>query len=290
MKEVINFKQQRDIGAIITDTFKFIRVEGKTLGLLILKISAPAMVAMIASYVYYAQTFIGDFERIFTSTSLASSVVFSVLLLLCSFVAFYALLYGSVFGYIKNYIENNGIINEAEVSKLAREHFWSYIGLNIIIGLMVFIGLVLCLLPGIYIAVCLSLSFPMMMFERKDLGNAIGNSFKLIKDEWWITFATLIVVYILYYVIALVFQLPQLIYYFTKMFTMVNEISGNPFEIVDWISITLDVISMIAQFFLFALIIIATSFVYFNLNEKKNFTGAIETIDKLGDRGEEVRS
>jgi len=288
MKEVIDFKKQRDIGAIITDVFKFIRVEGKTLGLLILKITSPVMLVMIASYVFYAYSTLGDFQRIFTTSSLTSNVIISLLLLVCSYIAFYALLYGSVFGYINNYIENNGNVDEAEVTQLARDHFWSYIGLNIIIGLMVGIGLVLCLIPGIYLAVCLSMSFPMMVFERKDLGSAISNSFKLIKDEWWITFATLIVVYILYYVIALIFQLPQIIYSLTKIFTMMDEVSRNPFEVVDWIAITLDVISMIAQYFLFALIIIATSFIYFNLNEKKNFTGTLETIDRLGEREGEI--
>jgi len=288
MKEVIDFKQQRDIGAIITDVFKFIRVEGKTLGLLILKISGPAMLVMIVSYIYYVQSTLGDFERIFTAPSLLSNTILSVLVLLCSYVAFYALLYGTVFGYIKNYIKNNGNVNETEVTQLARNHFWSYIGLNIVVGLMVGIGIVLCLLPGIYLGVCLSLSFPMMVFERKDLGYAISNSFKLIKEEWWITFATLIVVYILYYVIAFIFQLPQLIYYLTKMFTSMNEVSGNPFEIIDWISISLDVFTMIAQYFLFALILIATAFIYFHLNEKKNFTGTLETIDKLGERENDV--
>lgn len=288
MKEVIDFKKQRDIGAIITDVFKFIRLEGKTLGLLILKISGPAMLVMVVSYIYYIQSTLGDFERIFTAPSLLSNTILSVLLLLCSYIAFYALLYGAVFGYIKNYIDTNGNVNPEEVSQLARNYFWSYIGLNIIVSLMVVIGIVLCFLPGIYLAVCLSMSFPMLMFERKDLGNAISNSFKLIKDEWWITFATIIVVYILYYVIAFIFQLPQLIYYLAKMFTMMEEVSGNPFEIIDWISISLDVFSMIAQYFLFALILIATAFIYFHLNEKKNFTGTLETIDRLGEREGEI--
>jgi hypothetical protein len=288
MKEVIDFKQQRDIGAIITDVFKFIRVEGKTLGLLILKISGPAMLAMIASYVYYAQSTMGEIERIFSAPSLVSNEIFSTLLLLGSYTAFYALLSGSVFGYIKNYIENNGNVNENEVAEVARNHFWSYIGLNLVTGLMVIIGLVLCFLPGIYLAVCLSLSFPMMMFERRDMGYSINNSFKLIKEEWWITFATLIVLYILYSVIAIIFQLPQIIYYLTRMFTMMNEVSRNPLETVDWIQITMDVFSMIAQYFLFALFLIGTAFVYFHLNEKKNFTGTLETIDRLGERENDV--
>jgi hypothetical protein len=287
MKEVIEFKKQRDIGAIITDVFKFIRVEGKTLGLLILKISGPAMLVMVVSYIYFKLSTHGDFERIFMATSLTSNVVISSLIFACSYIAFYSLLCGCVFGYIKNYNENNGAVNENDVVQLARSHFWSYIGLNIIVALMVVIGFVLCILPGIYLAVCLSITLPMLMFDRKELGYTISNSFKLIKDEWWITFATLIVVYILYYVIALIFQLPQIIYYLTKIFTMVNEVSRNPFETVDWISISLDVFAMIAQYFLSALFLLATAFIYFHLNEKKNFTGTLETIERLGEREEQ---
>lgn len=288
MKEVIEFKKQREIGAIITDTFKFVRLEGKTLGLLILKISGPAMLVMIGSYIFYVQSTLGDFERIFSATSFTSNIILSSILLACSYIAFYALLYGAVFGYIKNYIDTNGNVNPEEVTQLARNHFWSYIGLNIIAGLMIGVGILLCVLPGIYLMVCMTLSFPMLMFERKDLGNAISNSFKLIKDEWWITFATVIVVYALYYVIALIFQLPQIIYYLSRMITMINEVSRNPFEIIDWVSITLDVFSMIAQYFLFALILIAYAFIYFHLNEKKNFTGTLETIDRLGEREGEM--
>lgn len=284
MKEVIEFKKQREVGAIITDMFKFIRLEGKTLGLLILKISGPAMLVVVVSYVYYMQSTLGDFERIFSGSNLVTNAILSVIILVCAYIAFYALLHGTVFGYIKNYIENEGNVDEEEVTRLARSSFWSYVGLNIIVGIIVGIGTVLCILPGIYLGVCLSLSYPIFMLERRDLGSAINNCFKLIKDEWWITFATLIVIYVLYYVIALIFQIPQLIYYFSKMFTMMEEVSRNPFEIIDWVSITLDIIAMIAQYFLFAIILIGTAFIYFHLNEKKNFTGTIETIDRLGER------
>lgn len=284
MKEYIEFKRQRDVGAIITDMFKFIRQEGITLGRIILKVSGPAMLVIIVSYIYYMQSTLGDFERIFTAPNLVSNAILSSIILVCAYIAFYALLYGTVFGYIKNYIENEGNIDEEEVAPLARNHFWSYLGLNIIVALIVIIGMVFCILPGIYLGVCLSLSYPILLIERKDLGAAINNSFKLIKDEWWVTFATLIVIYVLYYIVALIFQIPQIIYYLVRMFTMMSEVSMNPLDMIDWISITLDIIGMIAQYFLFAIILIGTAFIYYHLNEKKNFTGTIETIDRLGER------
>jgi hypothetical protein len=49
MNEKIQFKKQRDIGEIITDTFKFIREEWKPLGTLILKITGPALFVLVST-------------------------------------------------------------------------------------------------------------------------------------------------------------------------------------------------------------------------------------------------
>ncbi len=283
MKEVINFKQQREIGAIITDIFKFIREEGKTLFSLILKITGPALLAMIGSYVYYMQTTLGDIEKIIVSETLGTNTILSVFLLLISAMAFYALIYGTVLGYIKSYIQTDGSVNPDDVSSYAKSHFFSMIGLNLLIGIITAAGIIFCVIPGIYLGVCLAMAYPIFVFERNDIGFAISNSFKLIKDEWWITFATFIVIYLLYYLITFIFQVPQLIYYFSKGFLMSEEISADPFAMIDWFSITLDVIAMLAQYLLFTIVIIAIAFIYFNLNEKKNFTGTLESINQLGE-------
>ncbi|GGD98496.1 hypothetical protein [Planktosalinus lacus] len=283
MKEVINFKQQREIGAIITDIFKFIRVEGKTLFSLILKITGPALLAMIGSYVYYMQTTLGDIEKIIVSETLGTNTILSVFLLLISAMAFYALIYGTVLGYIKSYIQTDGSVNPDDVSSYAKSHFFLMIGLNLLIGIITAAGIIFCVIPGIYLGVCLAMAYPIFVFERNDIGLAISNSFKLIKDEWWITFATFIVIYLLYYLITFIFQVPQLIYYFSKGFLMSEEISADPFAMIDWFSITLDVIAMLAQYLLFTIVIIAIAFIYFNLNEKKNFTGTLESINQLGE-------
>lgn len=283
MKEVINFKQQREIGAIITDIFKFIRVEGKTLFSLILKITGPALLAMIGSYIYYMQTTLGEIEKIIVSETLGTNTILSVFLLLISAIAFYALIYGTVLGYIKSYIETDDAVSPDDVSLYAKSQFFSLIGLNLLVGIITTAGIVFCVVPGIYLGVCLALAYPIFVFERNDISYAISNSFKLIKNEWWITFATFIVIYLLYYLITFIFQVPQLMYYFSKGFLMSEELSADPFAIINWFSITLDVIAMLAQYLLFTIVIIAIAFIYFNLNEKKNFTGTLESINQLGE-------
>ncbi|MEX0996710.1 MAG: hypothetical protein WDZ45_06660 [Flavobacteriaceae bacterium] len=284
MKETIDFKKQRELGAIITDAFKFIRLEGKELGSLILKITGPALLAVIFSYVYYTQSTLGNFENILIQEDFSTDMILSVFLLMGSVVVFYALIYCTVLLYIKSYIANQGTVQIDTVSREIKDYFWGMLGLNLLIAVIVAVGFLFCVLPGIYLMVCLTLAYPILIFERNSIGDAISNSFKLIKDEWWNTFATFIVIYILYSIVTLIFQIPQLLYFFIKGFAMSNEVSANPFDIIDWVSITLDVIAMVAGYLLFTFILIAIAFVYFHLNEKKNFTGTLENIDKLGSR------
>ncbi|MEX2349574.1 MAG: hypothetical protein WD554_01725 [Flavobacteriaceae bacterium] len=286
MREYIEFKKQRELGIILTDIFKFIRLEWRDLGNMLLRIAGPALLIVVVCYIYYMQTF-GSFDMILNSNivreGLGFNAVLSVILFTFSVLVFYSLLYGTVLCYIKSYVETKGKPNFQEISDDVRRYFWSILGLHVLVGIVTVIGLLICVLPGIYLGVCLALSTPILVFERKDAITSFGDSFKLIKDEWWMTFATFLVIYILYYLIMFIFQIPQLFYIFFKGFTMSEEISANPFEIIDWFSITLEIIAMVAQYTLFTLIIIAIALVYYNLNERKNFTGTLETIDQLGE-------
>lgn len=97
------------------------------------------------------------------------------------------------------------------------------------------------------------------------------------------TFITLIVIYLLVYVIGLVFQVPLIIYTIIKTLAMVSEGSiSDPSSNSDWVFITLNVFASVIQYLLSTISIIALAFIYFNLNEHKNLTGTFETIDKLG--------
>ena len=51
----------------------------------------------------------------------------------------------------------------------------------------------------------------------------------------------------------------------------------------DWGYTIFSAIGMIGQYLGYTMMAIATVFVYYNLNEKKNLTGTIEQIENLGD-------
>ena len=148
------------------------------------------------------------------------NAVLAILLMLCSIIAFYALLYGTILNYIKSYIKNNGIVDVNEVRVGVRSKFWSLIGLSFLVALITGVGIVFCVIPGIYLGTVLITTYAIHVFEDRDVMDTISYSFQLIKGEWWITFATLLVMFILYYIILMIFNIPQYIYMFIKMFTI----------------------------------------------------------------------
>lgn len=285
MKELIQFKKQRDLGEILGDTFKFIRLNWKLLFGLILKITGPALLVLLGTYILYARSLFGtmDFvDGLATWNSMGSSAVFSIVLMIVAALVYYALLNGVIMHFIKSYINNNGVVDEEAVKLGVKEDFWNLMGISFWVGLIVGFGLALCFLPGIYLGVVLSTAYAVLIFEKRDVLDTVNYCFKLIKNEWWITFATFFVMFLLYYMIMMVFQIPQYIYVFARGFSMGQEISADPAAMVDWVYLTLTSIAMIFQYLLYSIIVLCTAFVYFNLNEKKNFTGTMEAIDSLG--------
>jgi hypothetical protein len=67
------------------------------------------------------------------------------------------------------------------------------LGLAICGGVVVAIGIVLLVIPGIWIGVCFSLSIPAFLFERAGPIKSLGRSYSLVKGRWWPIFGTLIV-------------------------------------------------------------------------------------------------
>ena len=64
---------------------------------------------------------------------------------------------------------------------------------------------------------------------------------------------------------------------------MVQEGSAaDPSSLLDWVYVVFNVISSLLQYLLSVVVIIAVAFIYYDLNEKKNFTGTYETISNLG--------
>jgi len=291
MKETILFKKQRELGQIITDTFKFIRDTWKVLFGLIFRIVGPVLILLILLFAFYIKTMGGiatNPAAILTKEgsvdlSLGSLVGLLLLILICV-PTYYGLLHGTIIESIKSYMKNEGVINKKEVIEGVKNNFWNLIGLGLMVGLIILTGFVFCVVPGIYLAVVLSTCYAVLIFEKRKVLDSISHCFTLIKGEFWITFATVLVIGLLYYFILSVFKAPAIFYTFFKVFTANETIGGDPSELFDIGYIILNAFSQLCQYLLYSIMAIACGFIYFNLNERKNFTGTIETIDSLGKR------
>ena len=284
----IEFKKQRELGEILSDTFAFFRNEFKPFFTTFFTIVGPFLAAMIVSlimYLYFAGNTLNimTFDYDMDAVSLATTAIIGLIYIL-SWIAVYTMSQSTVLHYIKSYANGKGTIDVETIRKEVYDSFWNFIGLGIMVGLSIVIGTIFCVIPGVYLYVPLSLSFCVLVYNRMGASEAYNYSFNLVKDEWWMTFVTIFVIGIIVGVASYVFAVPTAIYQWIKMGVFSGELDAEGMMDIfkDPIYILFNVISTVAQFLLNLISIIAGAFIYFNLNEKKNFTGTYERIDSLG--------
>ncbi|MCB0459816.1 MAG: hypothetical protein KDC74_07365 [Flavobacteriaceae bacterium] len=286
----VEFKKERDLGAIINDTFKFIRENWKAYFNTIIKIAGPFILVGAIVMVFFLSSFSSFFKNVENSNP--DEIGFDIFANMFSWMGILLLVGGLVFVivsaaslyFIKSYIENRGTVDFNEVRTNTFKNFWNFLGLGILMMLVIILGMMLCYLPGIYLGVVLSLATSIMAFENKGIGDSFSHSFTLISGQWWATFGVLFVVYFLVSILGSVFSIPAFIYQMVKMATSFGE--NDPTAMMnlfsDPIYIALNVLSYVGKFILSAITLIATVFVYYDLNEQKNLTGTLEKIDSIG--------
>ena len=279
----VEFKKTRDLGAIITDAFKFIRENWKGYFGTIIRIAGPAFVIFIIAIGMYMRSLGGMFADL-DAPNFGFEIVGYVALAIIAGLAFFVLMQMSSLYYIKSYIENGGTVNQNDIITNVKQNFWKFLGYGFLMMVMVMIGMMLCIAPGIYLAIVFGLGTSILVFEGKSVGDTISYCFTLIKDHWWETFGVVFVVGLLVGIIGQIFGVPALIYQFVQMGTMVG--TEDPTAVFglfsDPIYLALMVLSYVGQFLLSSITLITSVFIYFDLNEQKNLTGTIEKIDRLG--------
>ena len=74
--------------------------------------------------------------------------------------------------------------------------------LSILYVLGLIIPFILLILPGIWLSVAWSVSYPALLAEGLRGIAALGRSFKLVSGRWWPTFGALLVMYLIVLVIS----------------------------------------------------------------------------------------
>jgi uncharacterized membrane protein YeaQ/YmgE (transglycosylase-associated protein family) len=133
------------------------------------------------------------------TSSTASSVALLVVALLGLFGQLLAT--GAVFKLqLDAYLGRPHEIRESLEYAFGRHRLLSLLWVGIISTVMIVVGFILIIIPGIYLLVALSLAVPVLMLEGQRGMGAISRSMSLVSGRWWPTFGRLLVGLILYIV------------------------------------------------------------------------------------------
>ncbi|WP_338731228.1 hypothetical protein [Mangrovimonas cancribranchiae] len=287
MKQYIEFKKRRELGEILTDSFGFIRNEFKPFFKLILQICAPFLVLFLMSLTFYLYASGGVLDFQLGQTALPENLGLMFLALgLFAITGLITYVYANstAIHYIKSYIKNHGQVEAIEVKQQVKQTFWGFTGLSILKWGTLFISMMLCILPVLYFMVPMFIVFCVFIFEDKNATDAYSYSYTLIKEDFWATWASIVVLGLIISVAGYAFGLPAGIYSMVKMGIFSGEVDPATMQesFIDPVYIILNIISYLFKFVLNLVLTIGAVLIYFNLNEKKNFTGTLERIDAIG--------
>lgn len=77
--------------------------------------------------------------------------------------------------------------------KLGLKKFWIFLGMTVVVGLIVGIGFILLVIPGVIAAFFLSFSFYLLVAENLTIGKAISRSFELVKKNWLLVLVMMLI-------------------------------------------------------------------------------------------------
>ncbi|MBC3784906.1 hypothetical protein [Spirosoma utsteinense] len=293
---MIQLFQQRDFGNKINVTFQYIIQNFRSLGMVLLYIVAPvAVVAGIASGILQSNM-LRLTNEMAQSQSSNPMVVLQAMAQLMSPAFWLAMLFGllanvtvvlATYAHMKVYERTGG--QDVSVASVWAE-MQPVIGRAIIISVLgsIFtaVGMLFFVIPGIYVAVVLSLALAVTSFEGASFGETLERCFKLIRDKWWSTFGLLIVMAIIVTIVGMIFALPTAIIGFFIGAKMLPDVSTG------WLVIG-NVIALVGRTLLNSILYLAIGFQYTNLVERQEGRGLLSAIDNIGapsqphDRNEE---
>ena len=275
MKPLIILVQERDFGQKINATFDFIIQNFKPLVLSLLYISSP--LSLVGGF------FMGSYQSgilkiqkgVWESGSSSFDDIYKILgtfflLILANIPS--SLVIGA---YFLEYEEGNRNITPEAVWNRLKGYIGKALVFNLVMGIIIFIGILFFIIPGVYIGVALSLMTMVLMRENLDLGDTFRRCFYLITDQWWSTFGLLIIMGIVSSIIASVFLIPALI--LTIIIAAIIEIGNS--DVLKTIS---DIFSTVGGSLVRSLVLIAIVFQYYNLIERRDGASIINAIDNIG--------
>lgn len=276
----IQLRQYRDFGQLISTTFQFLRQNWRPLFRAIGVICLP--IGLISGFLIGKS--MGDIQRVsmanveFTGVTQLLPMIIGYVLLLLTLVLLIAIVYEYLRAYEQG--ENHGITT-ADLWKRAIAQIGSYIGISLLMGILVVIGTLLCIIPGIYLFVALSLAYMVHAIERKGVIDSMKRSHQLITDRWWETFGLIIILGLIQSVIAYALMIPTMILSFVIGFNSLDGGQPDQEQFLGWYSIMMALmmtVNMLVTFLTYPIMAVALGLKYYSIVEEKEGLGLRQKI------------
>ncbi|MGA0556225.1 hypothetical protein ACO2Q8_06230 [Larkinella sp. VNQ87] len=277
----MNLYQQRDFGEKINATIQYAVKQIRSLGMALLYIAgAPALIAGIVSGIasatilsYRPTVSIGTDSTGILFRQL-SSPYYIVALALGLFIPLLVSL--TVYSHLKVYHRNpGGPVTVEAVWAEVQAALGRAVVTWLVVGLLVIVGMLFFIIPGIYLSVVFSLALVTVVFEDGSVGTFIGRCFDLIRDKWWSTFGLIIIVSFIAYILSFAFNVPAAA---VGMMVSLKVMPSLPV----YVSILTSLLSTIGSVLVSALIALGIAFQYFNLVELREGHSILSAIDSIG--------
>jgi len=99
-----------------------------------------------------------------------------------------------------------GQVNFGASIRFAVSKLLSIWALSIIVGIIVLLGIIALIIPGIILAIMYSLALPVLLIENKGVTESMGRSRQLVSHRWGKTFGTFLVLGIIVLIASLIFS------------------------------------------------------------------------------------
>ncbi|MEM2430593.1 MAG: YciC family protein [Candidatus Bathyarchaeia archaeon] len=83
---------------------------------------------------------------------------------------------------------------------------WKVLAISLITGILIALGFLLLILPGIIMMVIFSLSIPALIYEQTSVFSSLRRSKELTNNRWWRVFLLLLAIFIIFAVIYLLIE------------------------------------------------------------------------------------
>ncbi|GAB3321900.1 hypothetical protein GCM10027299_16990 [Larkinella ripae] len=278
----MNLYQRRDFGEKINATIQYFVKQIRSLGAALLYIAgAPALLAGIASGVASASMLstqpIGSSGRYDMGVWLAQQVSSPYYIAAVVLALFIPLLVNlTVYAHLKVYNRTQGepVTVEAVWAEV-QAAFGRALITWLVVGILVIVGTLFFLVPGIYLGVVFSLALTTVVFEDGSASTFMSRCFELIRDKWWSTFGLIVVVSLIAYILSFAFNVPA------AAVSLMVSMRVMP-DLPVYVSILTSILSTVGGVLVSALIALGIAFQYFNLIELREGHSILSAIDSIG--------